>query len=150
MFSKFFDLNFFLKFARNKNFGIMNQGKTVFAQLMSTISKYEFEKCVERYKGNYKVYYNFLQRNICRQAMLLLYTVFYWVHRLRTKHITSCAQHQGIITRIFVNTLFCTTAIGLWNIKVSSPISRLPKTHCSCTYPGKYTCFFQIFNHDIL
>jgi len=33
----------------------MNQGKTVFAQLMSTISKYEFEKCVERYKGNYKV-----------------------------------------------------------------------------------------------
>jgi transposase len=55
MFSKFFDLNFFLKFARNKNFGIMNQGKTVFAQLMSTISKYEFEKCVERYKGNYKV-----------------------------------------------------------------------------------------------
>jgi len=33
----------------------MNQGKTVFAQLMLTISKYEFEKCVERYKGNYKV-----------------------------------------------------------------------------------------------
>jgi transposase len=33
----------------------MNQGKTVFAQLMSNISKYEFEKCVERYKGNYKV-----------------------------------------------------------------------------------------------
>jgi transposase len=33
----------------------MNQGKTVFAQLMSNISKYEFEKCVERYNGNYKV-----------------------------------------------------------------------------------------------
>ncbi len=33
----------------------MNQGKTVFAQIMSNISKYEFEKCVERYKGNYKV-----------------------------------------------------------------------------------------------
>jgi len=33
----------------------MNQGKTVFAQLMSNISKYEFEKCVDRYNGNYKV-----------------------------------------------------------------------------------------------
>lgn len=33
----------------------MNQGKTVFAQLMSIISKYEFVKCVDRYKGNYKV-----------------------------------------------------------------------------------------------
>ena len=33
----------------------MNQGKIVFAQLMSNISRYEFEKCVERYKGNYKV-----------------------------------------------------------------------------------------------
>ena len=33
----------------------MNQGKTIFAQIMSSISKYEFEKCVERYKGNYKV-----------------------------------------------------------------------------------------------
>ncbi|MHB9142244.1 MAG: DUF4372 domain-containing protein [Paludibacter sp.] len=33
----------------------MNQGKTIFAQIMSNISKYEFEKCVERYNGNYKV-----------------------------------------------------------------------------------------------
>lgn len=33
----------------------MNQGKTVFAQLMSVMSKYEFGKCVDRYKGNYKV-----------------------------------------------------------------------------------------------
>lgn len=33
----------------------MNQGKTVFTQLMSGISKYEFGKCVDRYKGNYKV-----------------------------------------------------------------------------------------------
>lgn len=31
---------------------IMNQGKTVFAQIMSLISKYEFDKCVKRYKGN--------------------------------------------------------------------------------------------------
>lgn len=51
----FFDLNHFLKFVRNKILGIINQGKTLFAQLMSNISKYDFEKCVERYKDNNKV-----------------------------------------------------------------------------------------------
>jgi len=33
----------------------MNTGKTVFAQLISFLSQYEFNKCVERYQGNYKV-----------------------------------------------------------------------------------------------
>jgi len=33
----------------------MNQGKTVFAQLMSFLPEYEFDKCVRRYKGNYRV-----------------------------------------------------------------------------------------------
>ncbi|MGC9343253.1 MAG: IS4 family transposase [Bacteroidales bacterium] len=33
----------------------MNHGKTVFAQLMSMIPEYEFDKCVVRYKGNYRV-----------------------------------------------------------------------------------------------
>jgi hypothetical protein len=33
----------------------MNSEKTVFAQLLSFIPRYEFEKCVSRYKGNYKV-----------------------------------------------------------------------------------------------
>lgn len=33
----------------------MNSGKYVFAQLIQVISKYEFEKCVARYKGNYHV-----------------------------------------------------------------------------------------------
>ena len=31
---------------------IMNQGKTVFAQTMSLIPRYEFDKCVKRYNGN--------------------------------------------------------------------------------------------------
>ena len=44
-----------MNFVRNKYFGIANQRKTVFTELMSNISKYEFEKCVERYKDNYKI-----------------------------------------------------------------------------------------------
>lgn len=33
----------------------MNQGKTVFAQLISMLPEYEFDKCVDKYKGNYRV-----------------------------------------------------------------------------------------------
>ena len=32
----------------------MNSGKYVFAQLLSFVSRYEFDKCVERYKGDYR------------------------------------------------------------------------------------------------
>lgn len=33
----------------------MNSGKTVFAQLLQFLPRYEFNKCVKRYDGNYKV-----------------------------------------------------------------------------------------------
>jgi len=33
----------------------MNSGKYVFAQLLQFINRYEFEKCVKRYNGNYRV-----------------------------------------------------------------------------------------------
>jgi hypothetical protein len=33
----------------------MNSGKYVFAQILQFINKYEFEKCVSRYKGDYRV-----------------------------------------------------------------------------------------------
>src|SRR5688500_220230 len=33
----------------------MNEGKTIFAQLMSFLPFYDFNKCVERYNGNAKV-----------------------------------------------------------------------------------------------
>ncbi len=33
----------------------MNQGRTVFAQLMEGFSKYEFDQCVRRYRGNHRV-----------------------------------------------------------------------------------------------
>lgn len=33
----------------------MNSGKYVFAQLLQFVNKYEFEKCVVRYKGDHRV-----------------------------------------------------------------------------------------------
>jgi len=32
----------------------MNSGKTIFAQIMEFLPSYEFNKCIERYKGNYQ------------------------------------------------------------------------------------------------
>ena len=33
----------------------MNSGKTIFSQLMDFLPMYEFQKCVERYNGHYKI-----------------------------------------------------------------------------------------------
>ena len=33
----------------------MNKGKTFFAQLMNMMPEYEFDKCVDRYGGNFRV-----------------------------------------------------------------------------------------------
>ena len=33
----------------------MNSGKYVFAQILQFVNKYEFEKCVTRYKGDHRV-----------------------------------------------------------------------------------------------
>jgi hypothetical protein len=33
----------------------MNQGKFVFAQLFDLVSRYEFDKCVDKHKGNYRI-----------------------------------------------------------------------------------------------
>ena len=36
-------------------FNLMNEGRTVFAQILDFLPKYEFDKCVARYHGNYRV-----------------------------------------------------------------------------------------------
>jgi len=33
----------------------MNSGKYVFSQVLDFVNKYEFDKCVKRYFGNYRV-----------------------------------------------------------------------------------------------
>ena len=44
----------------------MNTGKTVFAQLMEHFSRYEFEKCVDRYRGNHRVHsFSCLDQFLC-------------------------------------------------------------------------------------
>lgn len=45
----------------------MNQDRYIFSQIMDFISQYEFDKCVEKYKGNRKIY-----RLTCRDQFLSL------------------------------------------------------------------------------
>ena len=33
----------------------MNTGRTILSQILEFISKYEFDKCVDKYDGNYRV-----------------------------------------------------------------------------------------------
>ncbi|MDX9823286.1 MAG: DUF4372 domain-containing protein, partial [Syntrophales bacterium] len=33
----------------------MNPGRTVFAQLLQHLPRYEFDKCIRRYDGNYRI-----------------------------------------------------------------------------------------------
>lgn len=47
-------MNFYI-YGRNVKVFAMNNGKTVFAQLMTMMPEYEFDKCVDRYNGNYRV-----------------------------------------------------------------------------------------------
>ena len=36
-------------------FHLMNEGRTVFAQLLDFLPQYEFDKCVARYHGNFLI-----------------------------------------------------------------------------------------------
>lgn len=52
----------------------MNQGKYVFVQLMELISRYEFDKCVSRYKGNSNlVHFKCRQQFLCMAFGQLAY-----------------------------------------------------------------------------
>ncbi len=52
----------------------MNQGKTIFAQVMDFLPLFEFRKCVNRYQGNYKVQkFSCLDQYLCLAFAQLTY-----------------------------------------------------------------------------
>ncbi len=67
----------------------MNQGKYVLAQLMEFVPRYEFNKCVARYKGNKKVR-NFSCWN---QFLAMVFGQLSYQESLRS--ITVCIRSQG-------------------------------------------------------
>lgn len=84
----------------------MNQGVTVFSQICSLVSKYEFNKCVQRYNGNYKV-----QRFTCWEQFLVM-SFAQLTYRESLRDIEVCLNavgsklyHSGIKSKVAKSTL---------------------------------------------
>ena len=95
----------------------MNSGKTVFSQLMDFIPVYEFQKCVEKYKGNYKV----KSFSCWNQYLCMAFAQFTYRESLRD--IEACLRstkqklyHIGIHGKVSRNTLANANQSRDWRI----------------------------------
>lgn len=67
----------------------MNEGRTVFSQLLDCLPKYEFDKCVQRYRGNFRV-----RKLPCyEQLAVMAFAQLTWRESLRD--IETCLQALG-------------------------------------------------------
>jgi hypothetical protein len=67
----------------------MNQGRTVFAQLMDELPKYEFDKCVGRYAGNKHV------RTLPSHEHFLVLAFAQLTYRESLRDIETCLRALG-------------------------------------------------------
>lgn len=95
----------------------MNSGKTIFSQLITFLPSYEFQKCVHRYNGDYKV-----QNFSCWNHLLaMMFAQFTFRESLRD--IESCLRanqhrlyHMGFRGRVSRNTLSHANGARDWRI----------------------------------
>src|SRR3989338_7074758 len=95
----------------------MHSGKTVFAQLTSFISQYQFQKCVDRYQGDYKI-----KSFTCwEQFLSMAFAQFTYRESLRDIEacLRSCGNklyHMGIRSAVSRNNLAHANEIRDWHI----------------------------------
>ncbi len=84
----------------------MNQGKTVLSQLMSFLTEYEFNKCVESYNGDYRV-----RTFTCREHFIVM-SFAQLTYRESLRYIEACLTalsskryHSGIMQPVPRSTL---------------------------------------------
>lgn len=84
----------------------MNQGRTVFAQIMDWVPRYEFAKCVDRYRGDFHV------RALPCYEQFLIMAFAQLTYRESLRDIQTCLQalgpklyHSGIRSRCARSTL---------------------------------------------
>jgi len=93
----------------------MHVGRTIFAQLLDYIPRYEFHQCVERYRGNYKVKsFSCWEQFLCLAFAQLTY-------RESLRDIEACLRainlyHLGIRSTIARNTLAHANETRDWRI----------------------------------
>ena len=95
----------------------MNSGKTIFSQLMDFLPMYEFQKCVERYNGNYKMKsFSCWDQFLCLAFAQLTY-------RESLRDIEACLRahqtklyHMGFRGQVSRNTLANANQVRDWRI----------------------------------
>ena len=95
----------------------MNAGKSIFSQLMDFLPSQEFRRCVERYRGDYK-----LQSFSCWDQFLCL-AFAQLTYRESLRDIEACLRaqqtklyHMGIRGRVSRNTLAHANSVRDWRI----------------------------------
>ena len=95
----------------------MNNGKTIFTQLMEFVPRYKFDKCVDRYNGHYKV----LRFTCWEQFLCMAFAQLTYRESLRD--IEACLRsknkqlyHIGIRSKISRNTLANANSKRDWHI----------------------------------
>jgi hypothetical protein len=95
----------------------MNNGRTIFSQLMDFVPSYEFRKCVERQRGHYKV------KNFSCWDQFLCMAFAQLTYRESLRDIEACLQanhsklyHMGIRGKMARNTLANANAVRDWRI----------------------------------
>jgi len=95
----------------------MNSGRTIFSQLMDFFPSYEFNKCVERYEGNYKT-----KSFTCSdQFRCMVFAQLTYRESLRDIEVCLRAAHKklyhmGIHGQVSRNTLANANAVRNWRI----------------------------------
>ncbi len=95
----------------------MHEGRTVFAQLMDWLPKYEFDKCVRRYSGDYHV------RSLTCYEQFLIMAFAQLTYRESLRDIETCLRalgpklyHAGIRARVSRSTLADANERRPWQI----------------------------------
>jgi hypothetical protein len=95
----------------------MNSGQTIFSQLMEFIPTYEFNQCVKRYRGNYKI-----KNFTCREQFLCM-AFAQLTYRESLRDIQACLRaankklyHMGIRCKVSRNTLAHANQTRDWRI----------------------------------
>ncbi len=120
----------------------MHIGKTVFAQLMTFMPEYEFQKCVDHYKGDYRV-----RKFTCREHFLVM-SFAQLTGRESLRDIENCLPafsgklyHSGMSNPVSKSTLADANEKRDWRIYADFAQVLIKQARftqiCICLYPFK-------------
>ena len=95
----------------------MNSERTVFSQIMDFVPRYEFNKCVQRYKGNYKIKrFSCWDQFLCMAFAQLTYRESLRDIQVCLRSIQQKLYHMGFRGKVSRNTLSNANKVRDWRI----------------------------------